>query len=176
MFLGVRLMDKTAPTLELRDIHLPDDPSIWPLAFGWWLLIIIVSILIYVLVKKWQQLRKQKQLIDLMQIELNNINENFKTHTNKRQLASEISELLKRFVRHILKDNSATSLTGTEWVEYLNKQTGSSHFSQFESELTQAQYLPQTEYDASQLITAVKNYFPAAIKQNNKIIRGSKHA
>ena len=70
-------MDKTAPTLELRDIHLPDDPSIWPLAFGWWLLIIIVSILIYVLVKKWQQLRKQKQLIDLMQIELNNINENF---------------------------------------------------------------------------------------------------
>ena len=34
-----KTMDKTAPTLELRDIHLPDDPSIWPLAFGWWILI-----------------------------------------------------------------------------------------------------------------------------------------
>jgi hypothetical protein len=176
MFLGVRLMDKTAPTIELRDIHLPDDPSIWPLAFGWWLLIIIGCILIYIFVKKWLQLRKQKQVINLMQIELSHINNHYKNHKNKHQLASEISELLKRFVRHILKDNSAISLTGAVWIDYLNKQAGSDHFSQFESELTQAQYLPQSEYDASRLIAAVKNYFPTAIKLNKKIILGSKHA
>jgi hypothetical protein len=169
-------MDKTAPTLELRDIHLPGDPSVWPLAFGWWLLIIFLCILIYVLVKKWQQLRKQKQMINLMQIELDGINENFENHKNKHKLASEISELLKRFVRHVLRDNNATSLTGAAWVDYLNKQSASNHFSQFESELTQAQYLPQIDFDSSRLIAAVASYFPTAIKLNKKIIQGSKHA
>jgi len=169
-------MDKTAPTLELRDIHLPDDPSVWPLAFGWWLLIIVGCILIYLLVKKWQKLRKQKQLINLMEIELTNINDNFQSHKNKHKLASDISELLKRFVRHVLKDSSATSLTGAAWVDYLNKQTNSNHFSQFESELTQAQYLPQIDFDSSRLITAVASYFPIAIKFNKKIIQGYKHA
>jgi hypothetical protein len=169
-------MDNTAPTLELRDIHLPSDPSIWPLAFGWWLVIIIICLLIYVLIKKWQQLRKQKQLINLLQVELNSINDAYDNHKNKHQLASEISELLKRFVRHVLKDNSATSLTGIAWIEYLNKQTSSNHFSQFESELTQAQYLPQIDYDTSRLIAAVNDYFPTAIKLNKKTIQGSKYA
>lgn len=169
-------MDKSTPSLNLRDIHLPDDPSIWPLAFGWWLVIIVAAIICYFAFRKIKQLRKQNQLIYLMQDELALINTGFKKHESKHQLAVEVSALLKRFVRHVLNDNEATSLSGSKWIAYLNKQSNSEVFSPFISELTQAQYQPQSDFDAPRLMATVKNYFPCVIKSNVKKIQGSNHA
>jgi len=169
------MMDNASSTLNLRDIHLPDDPSMWPLAIGWWLVIVLIVVMIYFFLKKISQLRKQKQLINLMQKELNVINLAFKKHKNNHQLACEISELLKRFVRHILKDNQAASLSGNAWIGYLNKQSNSEIFTPFISELTQAQYQPHCEFDASRLIATVRIFFPTVIKSNLKIIQGVSH-
>ncbi len=157
-------MDKAAPSLELRDIHLPADPSIWPLAVGWWILIAIAIIVAYLVYKKWLQRKQLKQTNQLLQVELLSIRENFKQHQDKHRLASDISDLLKRFVRHVLKDSNATSLTGQEWINYLNSRVNSDVFSRYQTELTQAQYVKNVEFDAPSLMATVKNYFPAAIK------------
>ncbi|MCF6318949.1 MAG: DUF4381 domain-containing protein [Proteobacteria bacterium] len=157
-------MDKTAPALELRDIHLPADPSIWPLAVGWWILIVVVGIVIYFLYKKWAKLKQLKQVNQLLQSELLSIRNHFKQHQDKHQLAAEISELLKRFVRHVLKDSNATSLTGQDWINYLNNRVNSDVFSPFQTELTQAQYIKNIEFDVPRLLATVKNYFPVALK------------
>jgi type II secretory pathway pseudopilin PulG len=157
-------MDKAAPALELRDIHLPTDPSIWPLAPGWWVLIVIVAIAAYYLYQKWSQRRRLKQLNQLMQLELLAIRKDYQQHNNKQRLASDISELLKRFVRHVLKDSNATALTGKDWIHYLNSRVGSDVFGSFQQELTQAQYMKQADFDVPSLMAIVKNYFPAAIK------------
>lgn len=157
-------MDKTAPVLELRDIHLPADPGIWPLAVGWWVLIAIFAIVAYFTYKKWIKLKKLKQVNQLLQSELMSIRESFKQHQDKRLLAANISDLLKRFVRHVLKDSNATSLTGQEWINYLNSRVDSDVFCQYQTELTQAQYVKNIEYDVPSLLATVKNYFPNAIK------------
>ena len=34
---------------DLRDIHLPDPVSIWPLAPGWWALMILVPVLYFLI-------------------------------------------------------------------------------------------------------------------------------
>ncbi len=161
-------MDKTAPALELRDIHLPADPSIWPLAFGWWILIIVVGIIVYFVYKKWAKLKQLKQVNQLLQSELLSIRNNFKQHQDKHRLAADISELLKRFVRHVLKDSNATSLTGQDWIEYLNSRVDSDVFTRYQTELTQAQYIKNIEFDVPSLLATVKNYFPAAIKHAKK--------
>jgi len=160
-------MDQTAPALELRDIHLPADPSIWPLAVGWWLLILISLLAIYVVYKLIQKHNKKRQLIKLMQQQLLDIQDKFKQHQSKHKLAIDISELLKRFVRHILDDNDATALTGDKWIAYLNTQANGDIFNAFKIPLTQAQYIPTIDYDVPSLIARVKNFFPLAIK--NKV-------
>ncbi len=157
-------MDKTAPVLELRDIHLPSDPSIWPLAVGWWILIAIAIIVAYLVYKKWLKRKQLKQTNQLLQSELLSIRENFKQHQDKHRLAADISDLLKRFVRHVLEDSNATSLTGQDWINYLNSRVKSDVFSRYQTELTQAQYVKNIEFDVPSLLAAVKNYFPAAIK------------
>jgi len=169
-------VDKTAPTLELRDIHLPADPSIWPLAIGWWIAIILIGIFAYFVVKKLIEIKNNKRLNVLMQQQLMVINNDYKKHNNKHQLAIEVSELLKRFVRHVLNDSHSTALTGEDWIEYLNDKAGTSVFNAFSNDMTQAQYLPTIEFDVPALMTTVKNYFPKAIKLRSKNIKGQKHA
>lgn len=172
-------MDKATTTLELRDIHLPTDPGFWPLAPGWWLLIIIACFIAYFVVKKIKQINAIKQTNKLLQIELLTIKNNYSKHNNKHQLAKEISELLNRFVKYILKDSVATTLVGQQWVDYLNSRVDGDIFSKHLKELTQAQYMPEVNYDADSLIATVQAYFPLAIKsikKYNNSIKGASHA
>lgn len=156
-----------APTLELRDIHLPGDPSIWPLAPGWWLLIIIACVVLYFAIKKLTKFRQQKHMIYLLQSELSNIRNDFKKHNNKHTLAGHVSALLNRFVKYVLNDSIATSLTGKDWINYLNSRVKSEVFNKFEVELTQAQYMKNVDFDVPSLIATVRNYFPQAMKNRN---------
>jgi type II secretory pathway pseudopilin PulG len=160
-------MDKTVAALELRDIHLPAEPGIWPLAIGWWLMILVSLIVIYFVYKFIQKQNKKRQLVNLMQQQLQSIQDEYKQHQDKHKLAIAISELLKRFVRHILGDNNATALTGDKWIAYLNDQVDGNTFTTFKIPLTQAQYVPSMDYDVPSLIARVKNFFPQVIK--NKV-------
>jgi len=168
-------MDKTQG-LQLRDIHLPADPGYWPLAPGWWLLIVLVLITVYFLVKKLNKMRQRKHTIQLLQSKLSQLRENYNQHKSKHRLAVEISDLLKRFVRHVLNDSQATALSGKEWINYLNKLSNSEVFTEFKQELTQAQYSPNIDYDVSKLVAQVKNFFPIAIdtKSRNSVTKKSR--
>ncbi len=163
-------MDKAAAPqqLQLRDIHMPDAPSIWPLAPGWWVLIVLGLLATYFLYKYWQKQHKKKQLIALMQQQLATIHDNYRVNKDKHKLAVAVSDLLKRFVRFVLKDSAATSLTGQQWIDYLNSKTDGDVFSQFTLPLTQAQYVQSPEFDVPSLIAAVKNYFTVAINHKEQ--------
>ena len=60
------------------------------------------------------------------------IRESYKKHDNKHKLAGDISQLLKRFVRSILNDKKAVSLTGKNWINYLNSQVETEVFNEFD--------------------------------------------
>ncbi len=164
-------MQNTAPALELRDIHLPVEPGFWPLAPGWWLLIIVAVLMCYLMVRVFLKLRKTRQLNELMQNELNIINTAYENHQNKHQLASDISQLLKRFVMYVLKDNDAAALTGEKWITYLNEQVGGDYFDEHIEVLTNAQYTPESDFDVPSIVAVIKNYFPKAIKMKKKSAR-----
>jgi hypothetical protein len=168
------LMDSAEPTLQLRDIHLPAEPGYWPLAPGWWVLIVIALVLIYFLYKKIAKIRQLKHTNNLMQQELLVIRESYAKHKDKHKLAIDVSNLLNRFVRHVLKDSNASSLTGDAWIAYLNSRVQGNVFDDFKNELTQAQYQKNVEFDDSRLFSTVKNYFPKAIKSINKYNKSKK--
>lgn len=161
-------MDKTAGTLQLRDIHLPDAPGYWPLAPGWWIVLVILILISYLLIRWYRAYHKKNSTVRLIQDQLHSIRKEYESHKNKHQFAVDASMLLKRFVRHILKDSDAVSLTGKNWMSYLNSRSGKDLFSGFDKELNQAPYEATVEYDVSAYFATLKNFFPLAIASKKK--------
>ena len=52
--------------LQLKDIHLPGSPDLWPLALGWWLLLAIIVLALFWLfsqLKKRNRIRKHRKML-----------------------------------------------------------------------------------------------------------------
>ena len=76
-------------TIPLRDIHLPEVISWWPLAIGWWILIAlpIILLLCYLL---YRYIRRDRTAADLNN-RINTIEKNFHSHKDEHLLARELS-------------------------------------------------------------------------------------
>ncbi len=108
-------MDENLP--ELRDIHLLADVSAWPLAYGWWLLAagIILGILLMQFFLYWRRYSKSRYAIKL----LNNV-----SNRNIIAAAQQMSEILRRIC--VYKYKPAASLSGAEWIKFLNSHSKTS--------------------------------------------------
>nr|QIM10594.1 hypothetical protein PlAlph_4860 [uncultured Alphaproteobacteria bacterium] len=96
---------------ELRDIHLPAEGiSIWPLAWGWWLIAAFIAVLFcgIWLYRLWQ--RKSKKLYALKLLS--------GLDGKSPSAAVKLSEILRRIC--IYKYPQASSLSGQEWIDFLN--------------------------------------------------------
>lgn len=110
--------------LPLRDIHLPDPISWWPLAVGWWLLIggVFLFFLIAVLaIYRWKRPTLKKQAVK----NLDAIEARFRSTSDRSGCIAEISVLLRRIV--ITLNPKSAGVTGRAWLELLD----SSHTKEF---------------------------------------------
>jgi len=144
--------------LPLRDIRLPVEPGFWPLAPGWWLLITVILVLIIWLAFKWYKHRIKKQRWLAINQQLSEIEYNYQQNKNQQLLLTQVSTLLRRFVKYQLKQNQATSLAGHKWIEYLNQFDSSQSFAAYEQALTQGVYQANCQYDAPGLITTTRRF------------------
>lgn len=99
---------------ELRDIHLPDGVSPFPLAWEWWLvlagivlLFLLIQFILYL--RRYSKARYALKLLEEISSE------------NVVVSAKEMSEILRRIC--ILKYKEAAVLFGNEWGEFLNQKT-----------------------------------------------------
>ncbi|CZF84686.1 DUF4381 domain-containing protein [Grimontia marina] len=101
----------STPALPLADIHLQQAPGIWPLAWGWWLVIAAVFIAL-LLVVYWLRMR------------------NYRLAARKEALAalnevrsvSDINALLKRAALSYYPREQVAGLTGERWLVFLDNQ------------------------------------------------------
>jgi len=146
-------------TLNLRDIHLPDPISWWPLAPGWWIIftaVILLTIAFIVAIKIYIS----KQLKREITAELENIKQQFEQSQNKSQLAKSLSVLLRRANMSFYSTNNIAGLTGEHWLNWLDKtNTNSLDNNKFQSDtgeiLLTAPYLPDNahlDFDSNKLI------------------------
>ncbi|MFT6261488.1 MAG: hypothetical protein ACJAYK_002636 [Crocinitomicaceae bacterium] len=101
------------PILEqLKDIHLPDPVSWWPLAWPWWLLLTIIAGIIIFTV-----LYRKKNAWRSLAIEQLNALEDI----NPVEYSLACNRLLKQICYHKV-DKSCASLNSLAWLEYLDCQ------------------------------------------------------
>lgn len=112
---------------QLKDIHLPPAPSIWPLAPGWYALIgIIITGLMIVGVIKYKVYRanryRKQALKELQQIEAN--------LTDTAHTVESLAILLKRTALVAYPQESVAGLTGEAWLSFLDKKGNTQGFTQ----------------------------------------------
>ena len=99
---------------EIRDIHIPQGVSIYPLAYGWWVMLFVGILSIVGTWFIFWAIKKSKKYYALKT--LNNIQVSAIVSS-----AIEMSELLRRICNVKYKD--ASSLYGKEWSEFLVNKT-----------------------------------------------------
>jgi hypothetical protein len=110
--------------LPLRDIHLPDAISWWPLAPGWWILLacLLVLIIAMTLGRRYYRKRRLNRLLNHeIHDELKTIKAAYEHQHNKIILARQLSELLRRASVSIYAADKPAGLTGDQWLGFLQK-------------------------------------------------------
>ena len=144
--------------LELRDIHLPDAVSWWPLAPGWWLLGILILLILFIFPKIIKRI-KSKPINRTALLEFKKIEYAFQQHQDNTRLAQDISVLLRRICISYKSREDVASLTGYEWLSQLNKMTNNNAFSEQIGEiLFNAPYQKQSQFNSNELINSCKNW------------------
>jgi len=141
-------------SLPLRDIHMPEPMTWWPLAPGWWILLGLFCLLILAifLLRRW--LIKQRKMPKRVALrELEKLQRDYQQHHNSQTLIQGVSILLRRFFITEYSRTQVASLTGEAWLQFLDQQLGKPQFTQGEGRcLIEAPYRANVKFEVETLL------------------------
>ncbi len=151
-------MAKTDPLAQLKDIHLPEAIDWWPLAPGWYVVILlavfIVLIIAYWVYKRHANSMAKKRALKLLQT--------YKQHYDKEQNAQTasacISELLRRVALVYYPRGQVAGLHGDEWIEFLNKTSKKIDFKPVKAMLLESPFKTAETVDLKPLFTRAEQW------------------
>ena len=100
--------------IPLRGLHLPETVGWWPLAPGWWLLIILAVIAAGWLIRAWLRQRAHAAARRKALRKLEESRSAYAYHGNPVTLGAEVSELLRRTMLAYAPRAEVAGLTGDE--------------------------------------------------------------
>ncbi len=112
----------------LMDIHLPENISLWPPAYGWWILSAVILLLIllsyFISYLKRRHCAKKtisaKQLKMLAMKELALIEKDYEAGASAHATIKQLSVFLRRFSLSQCDRESVASLTDQQWLVFLD--------------------------------------------------------
>ena len=108
-------------TLPLRDLHLPEPVGWWPLAPGWWMLLLLLLAALGVAgyrgYRRWQQNAPRRHALR----ELARAEADYLQHRNAVKLGKTLSALLRRGMLAYAPRSEIAGLTGTAWLQWLDR-------------------------------------------------------
>ncbi len=132
-------------SLNLRDIHLPDAISIWPPALGWWVLLILIPLIIYIIWFLFKRLTRRTALKSAKDL-LAGIKQ--QASGDKGQTIRDLSHCLRRFHISNGQREQVAGLSGQAWLLYLDSVVGGTPFSRGIGRcLADAPYQKTIDYD-----------------------------
>jgi hypothetical protein len=107
--------------LPLRDLHLPEPVGWWPLAPGWWLLLVLALMGMALLIRQWYRAwsrnAARRQALRVLDARV----ADYARHGNAVRLGSELSELLRRTMLAYAPRADVAGLTGDDWLAWLDR-------------------------------------------------------
>ncbi len=152
-------MDPRDPaSIPLRDIHLPAPIGWWPLAPGWWGLL-MVSIAIAAGCAYWLWRRRRRALQVRANRELQAIEARYGRSGDRQRLLQDLSALLRRVALSQSPRVEVASLHGAAWVEFLQSKLDDPRLHGEIGELVAAgPYRAAIDFDTNEVVTAVRDW------------------
>jgi hypothetical protein len=117
-----------SPVPDLRDIHPPPPPEFWPPAPGWWIAaLLLLTLFAFVtarLYRHYRHLQQRRRM--LAELELAGGRAATKSATER---VAAISTLLRRVALMRYGRNRVASLSGPDWLQFLDATGGAGQFS-----------------------------------------------
>jgi len=115
---------------DLKDIHLPAASAWWDIAYGWWVLLLLVIVLLVWGLPKlrfWYQSKKTKKILSLsIKTDFQTIRENYDKNKNAHQTLTQLSILLRRVALTVFEEQHTAGLVADDWLAFLDAQWGAS--------------------------------------------------
>ena len=147
--------------LPLKDIHLPETIGWWPPAIGWWLLAVLIPLSLVFLYWLYKRLTR-KTAIKTARNNLVAIKQN--SALDNGQKLRELSMLIRRVAISVNPRTEVASLTGRQWLAFLDSSVKGAPFSEGCGQLlVEAPYrnTSPTELEISQLISLCEDWLKA---------------
>jgi len=141
---------------ELKDIHLPEAVSWWPLALGWWLLafLLVVIIALFVVYHRYKTRNAYRRQALLL---LEQHRQQWQRDQQHQHTQHALLTLLKRVALTLYPTQQVAGLYGQAWVDFLNRQTKTAYFdSTLSHTLIQGRYKPDSSADIEHLYQACR--------------------
>ena len=152
------------PLDALRDIHTPTAIGWWPIAPGWWILMVLLvlcGIAITYWLKRRPNSKPKSDLRNAAMEELSQIEQELLNNQNDQKFIRDLSLLLKRLVHS--HHPQASSLSGENWLAFLDQTGGDGQFKEFYHQLCIAPYAGTKVEHKEKLIALVRawiSHFP----------------
>ena len=146
--------------LPLRDIHLPETIGWWPPAMGWWILVILIPLLFFLIFLLYKKLTRRSAIKTAKKM-LEKIKQD--TTSSDEQKLAVLSILLRRTAISVSSRSEAASLTGQDWLEFLDTPLNDQRFSKgIGTMLTDSRYQKQKpQLEIPPLITLCEDWLKA---------------
>jgi hypothetical protein len=115
---------------QLRDIHVPDAPGLWPPAPGWWLLAAMVLAGLTWALWRWRRDARRRRPIREARMLYARVHERLQAgELDGTGYLHHSNELLKRLLIHGIGDAAARRASGEAWLQLLDAYAGERAFS-----------------------------------------------
>ena len=117
------------PLQELRDVHMPDPISWWPPAYGWWMTIVLLLIVVGVVL--WVRVYRQRtraRRVALAQLE--QVKQQYAIHSDDHLAITQVSNLLRRYALAVFSRAHVAGLSGESWLKFLDHTGDTNQFSE----------------------------------------------
>lgn len=146
------LPTQTDPLAALRDIHLPSPIETWPPAAGWWVLVFFgIAAVLATLYWLWLRWRANTYRRDGIR-QLDAIMQAYESHGDITRYLEDYQVLLKRVALTRYDRDIVASLSGEDWVAFLDKSSNSMEFTIGEGQvLISGNYVAEPAADIEKL-------------------------
>ncbi|MEO8671844.1 MAG: DUF4381 domain-containing protein [Tahibacter sp.] len=140
---------------QLRDIHLPPEPSWWPPAPGWWLLaLLLVGAMMWLGFKLRRRLRRRRRDRSIL-AELARYRSEWTNHRNDATALAELSAFLRRLSRAV--NPASAVLANPAWIEFLDRH-GDGFAGKPAEGLLESAFQKNPNVDIDRLLTIVQRH------------------
>lgn len=146
---------------SLKDVHEPPPPGLWPLASGWWVLIVLgVGALIAGIVE-WRRRHRLSAPIRAAFVELDAWRASA-SDRDPRDAADELAALLRRAALVRYPRPLVAQLTGDDWLRFLDRTSESDAFSRGPARmLGNDRYAPAVTLDTETVASLAQRWLRA---------------